>query len=142
MSLIPWKSFSDFDYFFKDDDWMMPVMSKAELYKPAMDVYETDKEIVIKANIPGFDLNDIDISVEDGTLKVSGKMEEEKEDSQKGYWKKEIRQGSFERIIRLPPRTKPGDIVADYEKGVLNIRIQKSGSDNKERFKIDIKEKK
>ncbi len=142
MSLIPWKPFSNLDNFFGDDDWMMPVVSKADFYKPAMDVYETDKEIVVKTHLPGFNSENVDISIEDNILRITGKIEEEIEDKKKGYWKKEIRQGSFERMVQLPSGVKPEEINAEYEKGVLQIKIPKMEKEKKEKLKVQIKEKK
>ena len=56
MSLIPWKPFSDLDKFFGDDDWLTPVFPRMELTKPAMDVKETDKEVIAEIEIPGFEI--------------------------------------------------------------------------------------
>lgn len=140
MPLIPWKPFSDLDKFFGDDDWIMPIFSRSELLKPAMDVYETDKEVIAETNIPGFDPEKIEISVEDGMLKLSGRIEEKKEEKERGYWCKEIRRGSFERMTRLPVSVKKDKITATYDNGVLKIVMPKS--EPKPHSKINIKIKK
>lgn len=124
MALIPWRPFIDLERFFEDDDWFnfhRPAL-------PAMDVYETDKEVVAEVSLPGFDPKDIDIAVENGALRISGKMEEKQEDKnkEKGYWMKEIRKGSFERIIPLPAQVKENKIEAHYEKGLLKIVMPKA----------------
>ncbi len=124
-SLVPWKPFSDFNQFFDDEDWLLPIVSRTELTKPAMDVYETDKDIVAEVNIAGFDPEKVNVSVEDGILKISGKMDEKKETKKKGYWQQEIKKGSFERMIRLPVAVKENLAEATYEKGVLKIVIPK-----------------
>jgi len=121
MSLVPWKPFSDLDKFFNDDDWLLPIFPRMDIGKPAMDVYETDKNVVAEVNIPDFDPEKIDVSVKDGILRVSGKMDEEKEKKGKGYWRKEIRKGSFERMMRLPVAVKEDKVDAVYEKGVLSL---------------------
>lgn len=141
MSLIPWKPFSDLGKFFGDDDWFLPVFARTELAKPAMDVEVTDKEIIAKVEIPGFDLDKVDISVEDGVLRVSGSVDEKKEEEEKGYWRKEIRISSFERIVRLPVAVKEDAVEATYEKGVLKIVVPKAETKPTSKVKIQIKEK-
>jgi len=141
MSLIPWKPFFDLDRFFGDDDWLMPVFRRAELTKPAMDVKETDKEIIAEVEIPGFDPEKVDVSVEDGILRVRGSMDEKKEEKEKGYWRKEIRTGSFERMVRLPVAVKEDAVEATYEKGILKIVMPKVETKPTSRVKIQVKEK-
>jgi len=141
MSLIPWRPFSDLDKFFGDDELFLPVFPRMEFAKPAMDVKETDKEVIAEIEIPGFDPEKVDVSVKDGILRVSGKMDEKKEEKEKGYWRKEIRKGSFERMMRLPVAVKEGAVDATYEKGVLKIVIPKAEIKPTSKVKIKIKEK-
>ncbi|HDQ04253.1 MAG TPA: Hsp20/alpha crystallin family protein [Deltaproteobacteria bacterium] len=141
MSLIPWKPFSDLDKFFGDDDWLLPVFPRMELAKPAMDVKETDKDVVAEVEIPGFDPEKVDVSVEDGVLRVKGSMDEKKEKKEKGYWRKEIRTGSFERMVRLPVAVKENAIKATYEKGVLKIVMPKAKAKPTSKVKIQVKGK-
>ena len=142
MSLVPWKPFSDLDKFFADDDWLLPIFSRAELSRPAMDIYETDDSVVAEMNIPDFDPKKIDVSVEDGVLTVSGSADEEKEEKKKGYWRKEIRRGSFGRTVRLPVAIKENAVEATYEKGVLKIVMPKEEVKPASKVKIKIKENK
>jgi len=143
MSIIPWKPFSDLDHFFEDsDDWLMPIFSRREMNKPAMDVYETDKDVVVEVSIPDFDPEKVDVSVKDGVLIVSGKMDEKKEEKDKGYWRKEIKKGSFERMVRLPVAVKEDAIDATYEKGVLKIIMPKAEAKPASKVKIKIKKNK
>lgn len=141
MALIPWRPFSDLDKFFEDEDWFLPIFPRLEPIKPAMDVYETDKALIAEVNLPGFDPNKVEISVENGVLKVSGKMEEKKEEKEKGYWRKEIRKGSFERMIRLPVAVKEKEVEATYEKGILKITMPKAETKPASKVKIKVKEK-
>jgi HSP20 family protein len=141
MSLIPWKPFSDLDRFFGDDDWLMPVFPRVELTKPAMDVKETDKEVIAEVEIPGFDPERVDVSVEDGVLRVKGSMDEKKEEKEKGYWRKEIRTGSFERMVRLPVAVKEDAVEATYEKGLLKIVMPKAEAKPSSKVKIQVKGK-
>lgn len=141
MSLIPWKPFSDLDKFFSDEDWFLPVFPRMELIKPAMDIKETDKEVIAEVEIPGFDPEKVEVSVEGGILRVKGSMDEKKEEKEKGYWRKEIRKGSFERRVRLPVAVKENAVEATYEKGVLKIVMPKAEAKPTGKVKIKIKEK-
>jgi len=139
MPIIPWRPFSDLDKFFNDDEWLFPVWQTKN--EPAMDVYETEKEIVAKVNLPGIDPEKIEISVENGFLRISGKIEEEKEEKKRDYYRKEIRHGSFERVVKLPTEVKEKEIEATYDKGVLEIVMPKQEKAKAER-KIKVKIKK
>jgi len=141
MSIIPWKPFLDLDKFFGDDDWLLPVFPRAEFIKPAMNLKETDKEIIAEVEIPGFDPEKVDVSVEDGVLRVKGSMDEKKEEKEKGYWRREIRTGSFERAVRLPVAVKENAVEAAYEKGILRITMPKAESKPKTKVKIHVKGK-
>jgi len=142
MSLIPWRPFSDLDKFFGDDDWLLPVFPRLGFSKPAMDVKETEKEVVAEVELPGFDPKNVEVSVKDGVLRVSGKMDEEKEEKEKGYWRKEIRRGSFERMVRLPVAVKETAVEATYEKGILTIVMPKAEVKPSSKIKIKVKEDK
>lgn len=138
MSIIPWKPFDDLDHFFSDEDWFLPMVPKFQA-GPVMDVYETDKDVVAEINLPGIDPKKINVSVKDGVLRVSGALEEKKEDKKKGYWRKEIRRGSFERAVRLPSEVEENKVDAAYEKGVLKIvvpKAKKALSEKKVKIKV------
>jgi len=141
MSLIPWKPFSDLNKFFNDEDWFFPVFPRIKFTKPAMDIKETDKEVIAEVEIPGFDPEKVDVSVEDGVLRVKGSMDEKKEEKEKGYWCKEIRTGSFERMVKLPVAIKENAVKATYEKGILKIVMPKAETKPTSKVKIQIKEK-
>lgn len=141
MSLISWRPFSDLEKFFGDEDWLLPVFPRADIIKPAMDVKETDKEVIAEVEIPGFDPEKVEVSVEDRVLRVKGSMDEKKEEKEKGYWRREIRKGAFERMVRLPVAVKEDAVEATYEKGVLKITMPKAEAKPSSRVKIKVKEK-
>ena len=143
MPIIPWRPFSDMEKFFGDEDWFLPAIpSNWGRMRPAMDVYETDKEVIAEVNLPGINPENVDVSVENGLLKVKGGMEEKKEEKDKGYWRREIRKGSFERIVRLPSAVKEDAIDATYEKGILKITMPKTETKPVTKPKIKIRETK
>lgn len=136
MSIIPWKPFSDMEGFFGNDDLFF---SDTEKMKPAMDMYENEKEIIAEFNLPGIDPNKIDVSIENGFLKINGSTEEKKEEKDKGYWRREIRKGSFERMINLPVKIKEEEIDAVYEHGVLKVKMPKSEQSIPSKVSIKVK---
>ena len=137
MSLIPWDPTEDLNRFFSDEDWFLPIIPKFQ-QGPVMDIYETDKDVVAEVNLPGVDPKKINVSVEDGVLQVSGTSEKKTEEKKKGYWRKEIRRGSFQRAVRLPTEIQENKIQATYEKGVLKIVMPKAKAKKSEK-KVKIK---
>lgn len=136
MSLIPWHPFNGF---FDDEDWLAPLKTQLKISAPALDLYETDKEIVAEVNLPGIDPEKVEVSVKDQTLEIRGRLEEKKEEKEKGYWRREIRKGTFERIMRLPTAVKEDKIEASYEKGVLKIVMPKTEAKKEKAVKIKVK---
>lgn len=139
MAIIPWKPFDELDRFFSDEDLFLSVLPRFQA-GPVMDVYETDKNVVAEVNLPGVDPEKVDVSVKNGILRVSGSSEEKTEEKKKGYWRKEIRKGSFERAVRLPSEVQEDKVNATYEKGVLKIVIPKTKAKAAEK-KVKIKVK-
>lgn len=138
MPLIPWRAFDDLDRFFSGEDWLLPVVSRFSTV-PAMNVYETEKEVIAEVNLPGVDPEKVEVSVKDQVLRVSGSAEEEKEEKKKGYYRHEIYKGSFDRVVHLPSPVKEDKIEATYEKGVLKIVMPKL-EEKKKKVKIKIKD--
>jgi HSP20 family protein len=140
MAIIPWRPFDDLERFF-DEDWFLPSFQPVRVTSPAMDIYETDKEVIAEVNLPGIDPEKVEVSVKDQILTVSGKSEEKKEEKEKGYWRREIRKGSFERMVRLPVSVKEDEVEATYEKGVLKIVMPKAELKKEKGVKIKVKGK-
>lgn len=124
MPIIPWKPFGDLDRMF-DDDFFLPVIPKMKMSMPAMDLYETEKEVVAELSAPDIDPDKVNISVENQVIRISYNEEEKKEEKKKGYYYQEIRKGSFERAARLPCPVDEDKIDANYEKGMLKIIMPK-----------------
>lgn len=124
MPIIPWKPFADMDRFFDDDTWFLPLIPRFN--EPAMDVYEIGQNVMAKISLPGFDPEKINVSVKDQVLRVSGSSEEKTEKNEKGYWRREIKQGSFDRAVRLPVAVEEDAVEATYDKGVLEIVMPKA----------------
>jgi HSP20 family protein len=101
------------------------MMAAARAWAPRVDVEETDKEILVKADLPGVDPKAIEVSVENGILTVRGEKKEEKEEKKKNYHRIERFAGSFYRAIPLPPGTDAEKVAATSANGVVTITIPK-----------------
>ncbi len=134
MALIKWEPFGDIDRFFED----FPAFPKLG-WDLAVDVYEKDNNIVTKMNLPGIDSEKIDISVEDNYLRVSGSREESKEEKKKHYYSKEIKRGSFERVVRLPDAVQRDKVNAEYKNGELTITLPKVVATKAGKVKVRVK---
>ncbi|AEH50122.1 Hsp20/alpha crystallin family protein [Pseudothermotoga thermarum] len=109
------------------EDFFAPVTRRTfEVgFVPEIDVYETDKELMIEVEVPGMDKKDIKVKVEDGVLRICGEKKLEREKSDRNYHVVERSYGKFERAIRLPDYVDAEKIKARYENGVLTISIPK-----------------
>jgi len=93
-------------------------------WAPAIDVLQRDEDLVIRAELPGAKPEDVDVTVQNGVLTISGKREEEREEERGGYLVRERRYGSFRRSLQLPGDVDESKINARFENGVLEVTIQ------------------
>ncbi len=98
---------------------------RAEGWMPALDVSENDHEVVIKAEIPGIAAKDIDITVTDSMLSISGSKQEQEERKDETYYRSERRFGAFRRVVELPESVDASKIVAESDNGVVTIKVAK-----------------
>jgi HSP20 family protein len=106
---------------------------------PRVDMSETDKGYEITAELPGLGEDDLDISVTDDVLTISGEKKEEQEQKEKDYYVKERRYGRFSRSLRMPQDADADKISASFETGVLKVEIPKTGEPAKKGRKISLK---
>ena len=103
---------------------------------PAVDVWETDNEIVYAFDVPGIPEDKISVELEDNALTVSGERERTKEVSDERFYRFERRFGSFSRTIGLPQNVSDDHIKADYKDGVLEVRVAKPEATKPRRIRI------
>lgn len=94
-------------------------------WSPAVDIAENENELVLTADIPGVKMDDIDIKIEDGTLRFSGKREFEKKQEKGGYHRIERSYGSFQRVFTLPDTVDVEKVAAQFDNGVLKVTLPK-----------------
>jgi HSP20 family protein len=150
MALIPWRSKKQdsggrqlsllgdfrgemdrlFDSFLRDA-WSVAESPGAaarslSMWAPELDVEETDKEVRIRAEIPGVKPEDLQISIQGDVLVIAGEKKEAQEREAGGYHYQERRFGSFRRAVTLPAPVDPDDVKAEYKDGILTIELKKS----------------
>jgi HSP20 family protein len=99
---------------------------RTEARFPSMDIVNREKEIVVRAQVPGFDKEDIDVSLTDRTLKISGESHHEEETEEGDLHRHEIRKGSFSRVVTLPEDVDGRKAKASFKDGMLELILPKS----------------
>jgi HSP20 family protein len=97
----------------------------ARRWVPAMDLVETEDHLVLRADLPGLEKDDVAIEIKDGTLTVAGERRAEHEEKSEGFYRVERAHGSFSRSLSLPRGIDPDSVAAEFDKGVLEVRIPK-----------------
>lgn len=101
------------------------LIAEGGTWAPAVDIYETESSLMIEAELPGVDPKDIDVSIDDGVLRLRGERKMEKEVKEENYHRVERAYGVFERSVRLPSEVNPDTVKADYDNGVLKVSLPK-----------------
>lgn len=144
-SLIRWEPFSDLislrdamDRLF-EESFVRPTSRALAPWgggELAIDMYEADNNIVVKASTPGVKPEDIDISISGNTLTIKGETKEEQEIKEENYIRRERRYGSFMRSIPLPGDVNSDKAEAEFENGVLTIKIPRAEEAKAKTIKI------
>jgi HSP20 family protein len=101
-----------------------------------MDLMETEDHLVLKADLPGLDHDDVSIEIKDGVLTVSGERKTENEERSDGYYRVERAFGGFSRSLTLPRGIDADKVSAEFDKGVLEVRIPKPEEQKAHRVEI------
>jgi HSP20 family protein len=102
-----------------------PTAASPQRWVPAMDLTEADDHFVLKADLPGLSDDDVAIEVQDGTLTIAGERKAEHVQREKGWHRIERSFGRFSRALALPDGVNPDAVTAEFDKGVLTVRIPK-----------------
>jgi HSP20 family protein len=110
-----------------DDAFTRPLSLKDGGWStPAVDMYQTDNDVVIKAALPGFKADDVQINVTGDLLTIRGELKHEEEQNEKSWHIREQRWGSFERSVSLPTAVVSDKAQADFANGILTITLPKA----------------
>jgi len=113
-----------FDRFF--EGWPFRSVVEEGEWAPSVDVSETGKDIIIKAELPGMDPKEIDISVQSGVLTIRGERKKEEEKKGEDLHRVERKYGAFMKSIQLPAEVDVEKVRAEYKNGVLSINLPKT----------------
>ena len=105
---------------------------------PALEMSETDKSYKITAELPGMQPDNVDVTFDDGVLRIAGEKKEQREENERGYRLSERSYGAFERLVDLPSAADPEKIDAKFKDGVLTVTVAKSGDERRKVRRIKI----
>lgn len=139
-----WEPFREFatlqdrmNRLFRDSQGGQEEALTTSTFAPPVDVYEDEHNITLKIEVPGIDENDIDVRVENNTLTVHGERKFEKEEKE-NYRRVERQYGSFTRTFTLPQTVDAENIQADYDKGVLKVKLAKKAEAKPKQIKVNV----
>jgi len=147
MSIVPWKPIDELTTLRQEVDnlWnrFFPEKSFHERHftnewMPSMDLTETKDKLVVKAELPGLEAKDVELSITEDILSIRGEKKEEAESKDEHHFFIERYAGAFERKIKLPTPVKTDKIDATFDKGILTIKMPKSEEARKKEIKIKI----
>ena len=109
-----------------DDAFTRPLSLTESRRGLALDMYQTDDEVVVKAALPGMKADDVQINITGDVLSIKGEMKEKNETKEKNYHIREQRWGSFERSVMLPTSVVSDKAKAEFEDGILTVTLPKA----------------
>ena len=144
MALVRWEPFRELAALQNEmGRWMSqlsggltPGNGQSSSWLPAVDVWETEEELVLSLDLPGIPEDQIAVELDDNVLTVSGQRERASEYSSERFYRFERRFGTFSRSVTLPAGVNEEDIKADYTNGVVEIRVPKPEEQKPKRIQI------
>jgi len=107
-------------------------------WSPAVDIFETENELVLKADLPDVELKDIDVRIENQTLSLKGERRFEQEENTKGFHRIERQYGGFVRSFAIPATVETDKVGADYRNGVLTVTLPKKEAAKPRQVKVEV----
>lgn len=125
-----------YDPFFGPDFLPSTYIFGERNWDPRLDISEGRKDITIKAEIPGIEAKDFDISIHGRCLTIKGEKKQEQKEKEETYYRVERSYGYFKRTLELPAEVDPNKVDASYKRGILKIKLRKSKESKPKRIKI------
>jgi HSP20 family protein len=107
-----------------------------QAWVPALDVWETESEVVYALDLPGIPEEKISVELDDGALTITGQREQTQEESDERFYRFERRFGTFSRTIGVPQGVTESDVSADYKNGVLEVHVRKPEQPKPKRIQV------
>jgi HSP20 family protein len=151
--LAPWRPFSDLTRRERDMERVMNNFfdrrmrqwwpekwfgSEGGANVPALDVYEDKDDLVVKAELPGLDKENVEVNLADHTLIIKGEKRKEEETKQENYYRSERSYGTFMRTLQLPKDVQADKVKATFKNGVLEIRMPKTEEAKAREIKVQV----
>lgn len=108
-------------------------------WTPALDVYEDKDQFVVKAELPGMKKDDIEVSLHDGSLTLSGERKNQHENREEGVYRSERYFGRFQRTVDLPAAVADDKVKAEYRDGILSITLPKAEEAKPKQISVNVK---
>jgi HSP20 family protein len=133
MSIMQWGPFDEImsmresmDRLFEDFFSRRPRTAGPLVWQPAVEIAETDNEIIVKAELPGIDPKNVEVAVTGEGLMIKGEAKAEVEDRKRSFYRRELRYGMFQRAVALPTEVKSEETKATFRHGILEVRVPKA----------------
>jgi HSP20 family protein len=151
--LAPWRPFSDLTRWERDMERMMDSFfdrrmrpwwperwfgSEAPMTGPALDVYEDKDDLVVKAELPGLDKDNVEVDLTDHTLIIKGEKKKEEEAKEENYYRSERSYGTFVRTLQLPKDVQADKVKASFKNGILEVRMPKTEEAKAKEIKVQV----
>lgn len=145
--LLP-STFDEFEQWFDEffpRGWMQPLFRRRwpEIEPvfggkiPKVDIIDRDEEIVVRAELPGVNKDDVDVSLTDNMLTIRAKTQHEKEEEKGHFYRREMSRGEFQRTLRLPANVKGDQTKASFKDGVLELVVPKAAGSKRQTIKVE-----
>ncbi len=116
-------------------------LTQQRAFIPPVDVYETKDTVVVETQLPGINPDEVEVSVENGSLHIKGEHKREHEVEEKNYYRKEVRSGSFYRQVPLPTEVQETKVAAEFANGILKITCPKAETTEKKKVQVKVERK-
>ena len=139
--LIPWHAFGDFDNIGKGIDSFLdntPFSVYNRGNKPRVDVYQTEQEVIVKAEIPGVPKEDLNVYIDENSVRLSGQTKRDEQYKDEHIFRTERAYGSFSRVIPFPVEVNSDQAKAEYQEGILSISVPKVEPSKLQGRRVDI----
>lgn len=147
MELVPWRAYGDLIPFRTEMDKLWnrfigetsPGGAATAEWLPSVDISETQNNFIVKAELPGLDAQDVNVSISGDILTIKGEKNQEEEEKDEHHHFVERYYGSFQRSFQLPSGVQSDLVEATFEKGVLKVTLPKVAEAQKKEVKVKVK---
>jgi HSP20 family protein len=150
MALIRWQPFSELNTLSHEMNHLFDQLIQANgdspdvarqaitPWMPAIEIKQTDADVILRAELPGVTAEDLDVQVTRNAVSIAGEHRYEKRSEEKSYFRSELRYGKFQRIVPLPAKVQNDQVKADLKDGVLTLTLPKIEDERRKVFKVNL----